>query len=98
MQSDASLSLISQDSTSVRFSVTFTSHKNVNKYSLWCRLDALDSSGQRLGSGEASCGVWQDNYSQLSVPKPLVDGIASFKAYVWLFPDSETPVSNEVSL
>ena len=101
MKQDATLALISQDSSSVTFQATFEGKGSLNPYDLWVQCEGLDGSGTVVSETEGGLR-WNEQspvpdgaICQITLSKPA--NAASFKAYVWLFPDNTTPVSNTVS-
>lgn len=99
--SDATLAFVSQDASTVTVTATFTGHKNVNPYDLWVRLVGLDANGATVGVTDAALR-WNEQpvvpdgtTSTVTLAKPA--GSVTFSAFVWLFPDPSTPVSNTVT-
>lgn len=96
---DAVLTLVSETDADATFAVEFIGHKNVNRYNLWVQNDGLNSDGNTVSRGEAAVSTWSVGTSTVTVPKGgVTEGqtVAGFSAYVWLFPDNGTPVSNTV--
>lgn len=95
MKQLATLALVDVVDGIATFSVGFIGKKQAQRYFLWLSLNALYESGD-LNPDVFSPVQWDGNGGHVTIA--LVPGMNEFVAYVSLFPDVWTPVSNEVSI
>lgn len=79
------------------FTVAFAGKKPAQRYMLWLSLNAILEPGDRNPDVFAPV-AWPGDGSDGTVSVALMPGVAAFVAYVSLFPDVWTPVSNEIEL
>lgn len=95
----ASLTLVSSDESSASFSVAFTGGKKANQYSLWVALNGYDADDVHRSAAFAGI-IWDGTAGAVTVPKNAdpTHPVTRYEAFVALFPDVWSPVSNTLTI
>lgn len=99
MPPDAAALSFVDNGADATFTVDFTPHgKYKNEFNLWLRFSGIDENGDETTASFTSFS----GQASITVPKPTPappgnNPVVSYRAFVWYFPDPNTPISNTVA-